>query len=494
MTELPCVPGFFGKLPMRGDFVVRRLPPQFVRSWDAWLQQALVESQEQLSGQWVDIYLSSPLWRFGLSAGVCGESAWIGVLMPSVDQAGRYFPLTVAAPVGNSNHLDSLFLASIPWLEKVENLLLTVLDDAADLDLFDRNLQLLHSPFTTSSVDLADANNNQSSENNIQSQLKQWLSDCYSSGRTIWSSSGSELVKPSFFLLEGLPDSALLLLTGSTVTAGQPQGDDSNSPENCNLFSFPSICGQEGLSVGGLGQWYSCALSAVGKVRKINEDAFLERPDICLWAVADGMGGHHAGDVASQTAVVALNDITFPEGGVYKDLAAFIAETVGCLEQANSRLVAMAHSLSPDAVIGSTVVVMLAIGDQCAAVWSGDSRLYRYRAGVLTQLTRDHSLVNEMIRNGQGSREELVKSQVSNVVTQALGAEAELKAETVLFSAQRNDLYLLCSDGLTGEVTEPEICRLFTQAEFYDTPQLLIDLALSRQARDNITVVVVRWL
>ena len=99
-----------------------------------------------------------------------------------------------------------------------------------------------------------------------------------------------------------------------------------------------------------------------------------------------------------------------------------------------------------------------------------------------------------MIRNGQGSREELANSRISNVVTQALGAEAELNAETVLFTAQKNDLYLLCSDGLTGEVSESEISYLLAGAEFNDIPRLLIDSALSRMARDNITVVVVRWI
>jgi len=494
MTELPCVPGFFGKLPMRGDFVVRRLPPQFVRAWDAWLQQTLAKSQEQLGGQWTDIYLSSPLWRFGISSGICGENGWIGVLMPSVDQAGRYFPLTVAVPVTEPDQIDYLFLAAVAWLEQVEDLLLTVLDDAADLDIFDRNLQLLLPTFMTDPADLPDRNSHQSPNNTIQTQLKQWLSDYYRPDCTIWSSSGSERVEPSFFLLDGLPDSALLLLTGPVAIAGQPVLDDFNSLEICNFPNLSSFFTQNNLVIGNPELWQSCALSDVGKVRKINEDAFLERSDIGLWVVADGMGGHHAGDVASQTAIVSLNDIAFPDGGVYKDLPTLITEVVDRLQYANDKLVAMAHDLSPDAVIGSTVVAMLAVGDQCAAVWSGDSRLYQFRAGVLCQLTRDHSLVNEMIRNGQGSREELANSQISNVVTQALGAEAELNVETVLFTAQKNDLYLLCSDGLTAEVSESEICCLLAGTEFNDIPRLLIDSALSRMARDNITVVVVRWI
>lgn len=494
MSELPCVPGFFGKLPMRGDFVLRRLPPQFVRTWDAWLQQALAKSQEQLVGQWTDVYLSSPLWRFGISSGICGKNGWIGVLMPSVDQAGRYFPLTVAVPVTESSQIDYLFLAAVEWLEQIEDLLLTVLDDAADLDVFDRSLQLLLPSFMTAPGGPFNGCDYQSPKNTIQIQLKQWLSGYYRPGCTIWSSSGSELVKPSFLLMEGLPETALLLLAGPGATVGQPLLEDSSSLNICNIPNLSSFFTPVNLGVGNPELWQSCALSDVGKVRKINEDAFLERSDIGLWVVADGMGGHHAGDVASQTAVVSLNDIALPDGGVYNDLPALITEVVDRLQYANDKLVAMAQGLSSDAVIGSTVVAMLAVGGQCAAVWSGDSRLYQFRAGVLNQLTRDHSLVNEMIRNGQGSREELANSQISNVVTQALGAEAKLNVETVLFTAQKNDLYLLCSDGLTGEVSESEICCLLAGAEFNDIPRLLIDSALSRMARDNITVVVVRWI
>jgi serine/threonine protein phosphatase PrpC len=307
-------------------------------------------------------------------------------------------------------------------------------------------------------------------------------------------SAGSELVKPSFFLLDGLPDSALLLLTGEAATADRLPADISGFPVNLIAGDPPVESGREPSAADESGQWCSGALSNVGKVRKLNEDAFLERSDSGLWAVADGMGGHHAGDVASRTTIVALNEIAASRSGVHKDLDVFVGEVVDCLEKTNRQLVGMARQLSPEAVIGSTVVVMLAAEDQCAVVWSGDSRLYQYRDGILTQLTRDHSLVNEMISSGRGSREELAESRISNVVTQALGAEAELKAETIRFTALKNDLYLLCSDGLTGEVNDVEICRLLAQNEFDDIPRVLIDTALQRRAGDNVTVVIVRWV
>ena len=328
MTSSSCGPGFFGKLPMRGDFVARRLPPQFIKPWDAWLQLAITKSQEQLGEQWVDTYLSSPLWRFGLSPGVCGKSAWMGVLMPSVDQVGRYFPLTVALPIKNP-HLASLFIAGAQWLEEVELLALTVLDDGADFAEFDSHLQQLLPSFLAPAENLSTKRDNQlltvtiqppefscklsslDEITNAQSHLNHWLSNHSLPGCTMWSTSGSKLVEPSFFLFEGLPDEAFSLLTGTIAKAARHNGEALISSKNSKVFDEPPLCHKRARLPGGNPKrWHSCALSDVGKVRKINEDAFLERSDIGLWVVADGMGGHHAGDVASQTAVIALNCCT----------------------------------------------------------------------------------------------------------------------------------------------------------------------------------------
>ena len=100
--------GFFGKLPKHGDFLSRRLPRAFTDPWDRWLQNAIADSREQMAEDWLNIYLTSPIWRFALSPGLCGDNAWAGVLMPSVDRVGRYFPLTLAAPLENDCSLMAL--------------------------------------------------------------------------------------------------------------------------------------------------------------------------------------------------------------------------------------------------------------------------------------------------------------------------------------------------------------------------------------------------
>ena len=128
--------GFYGKLPALGDFVQRGLPREFTVPWDEWLARAVAESRAQLGESWLDVYLTSPLWRFVLTAGTCGPNAWAGVLMPSVDRVGRYFPLTVASRVPAHCDPFATVAAAEPWFTAVETLMLGVLD-AEELDLDD---------------------------------------------------------------------------------------------------------------------------------------------------------------------------------------------------------------------------------------------------------------------------------------------------------------------------------------------------------------------
>lgn len=120
-------PGFFGKLVSHGDFVTRRLPPGLVEAWDGWLQQCIHASRQQLGDGWLEHYLTSPVWRFAIGKGVLGEQAWAGVMMPSVDRVGRYFPLMIAAPGS----------AGTGWYDALEDLARSALDTAFVLEEFD---------------------------------------------------------------------------------------------------------------------------------------------------------------------------------------------------------------------------------------------------------------------------------------------------------------------------------------------------------------------
>lgn len=144
LTDGALSPGYFGKLPARGDFMTRNLPRSFREPWDHWLQAAMTASRQQLGEAWLEHYLVSPVWRFTLSPGVCGETAYAGVLMPSVDRVGRYFPLTIAAPVPQEANL--LELAGNEWFERVEQEALAGLDERLDLEEFDERVKALGLP------------------------------------------------------------------------------------------------------------------------------------------------------------------------------------------------------------------------------------------------------------------------------------------------------------------------------------------------------------
>jgi len=136
--------GFHGKLPVRGDFLTANLPRSFVDPWDAWLQAGIAASQAQLGERWLSIYLESPIWRFVLSPGACGPQAWAGVLMPSVDKVGRYFPLTIATELPDGPSVLETVTTATTWFERAEAIAMQALDDdGLDLDAFGRDVAAL---------------------------------------------------------------------------------------------------------------------------------------------------------------------------------------------------------------------------------------------------------------------------------------------------------------------------------------------------------------
>jgi len=137
---MPNVPGFYGKFPELGDFVNRRLPLEFIEEWDDWLQQAISHSKESLAERWLDAYLTSPIWRFVVHHGLLGEYPWCGVLMPSVDRVGRYFPLTVACRLPLDANPVSIIYDGNSWFDASEKIILTALEEQFDLDDFDNRV------------------------------------------------------------------------------------------------------------------------------------------------------------------------------------------------------------------------------------------------------------------------------------------------------------------------------------------------------------------
>ena len=231
-------------------------------------------------------------------------------------------------------------------------------------------------------------------------------------------------------------------------------------------------------------QFRSIARSHVGKVRSINEDAVLARDDLCLWCVADGMGGHDAGDVASSTIIQRLSATTLSMDG--KRMLASVREGI---MDVNHRL--WTQGVKDGRVIGSTVVALIAVQDQFACLWAGDSRAYLWREGSLAKITEDHSVVSELVRAGVISEDQAETHPDANVVTRAVGADEQVEIEISTNEVRAGDRFLLCSDGLTKMLSEPEIAWILQTPGLEEAANGLISATIERGAKDNVSVVLV---
>jgi len=224
-------------------------------------------------------------------------------------------------------------------------------------------------------------------------------------------------------------------------------------------------------------------LSHEGCARTVNEDAHLTREDIGLWVVADGMGGHEDGQIASAAIVEALDSVALDA-----DFDAHLRQLSAMLATANDAIFRAAEEASVR--MGSTAAILHIDGFQYGCLWVGDSRIYRLRDGLLTRLTRDHTQVQEMMDRGLLTREEARGHPMSHVLSRAVGVEPDLRPETSVGAVLPHDVFLLCSDGLHGLVPDDEIARCMA-ASGRGAARVLLDLALERGAPDNVTVVTV---
>lgn len=251
--------------------------------------------------------------------------------------------------------------------------------------------------------------------------------------------------------------------------------------------------------------YQAAAASHRGKVRSANEDSFGIAADEGLFVVCDGMGGAAAGEVASRLAVDTMlkSFAADAQALAKKDTAADVApatEHVGvsallrdAVDDANHLVYSKAANDSRLHGMGTTLVAMLAREKSVWVAHVGDSRCYLYRGGVLEQLTRDHSLVDEQVKLGQLTREEAERSPLRNVITRAVGSQRSVNAEIREVEVARGDLFLLCSDGLTRELPDNRIETLLKKATDLDVLcQQLIEAANNAGGRDNVTCILVR--
>jgi serine/threonine protein phosphatase Stp1 len=233
-------------------------------------------------------------------------------------------------------------------------------------------------------------------------------------------------------------------------------------------------------------RFLSWATTHVGTVRSHNEDALVNRPDLGMWVVADGAGGHARGDVASRMIVEALETIPpdLPAGAMLSEIRQRVNDTHAALRAQQNG--------DPRQMSASTIVVLVARGNHFACLWAGDSRAYLLRGGEFTQITRDHSLVQELVDSGAITQAEADSHPSANVITRAVGADIELDLDKVTSDLLPGDRFLLCSDGLCKTVPDAEMAALLAAPEA--PTERLIEAALAHRGRDNVTAVAMQVL
>jgi serine/threonine-protein phosphatase Stp1 len=228
-------------------------------------------------------------------------------------------------------------------------------------------------------------------------------------------------------------------------------------------------------------------MTNIGKKRQVNEDALLDEPERAVWAVADGMGGHESGDVASRMAVAALLSCADMD-----DVDAAIDAFSGALERTNVELLQIAAGGDRPRTIGTTVVALTIRQARFGCVWAGDSRCYLIRERQIEQLTQDHSLVQDLVRSGMLAPDEAESHPDANVITQAVGASRDLRLDRVSGEARAGDHFVLVSDGVTRKLSDDELCVLVASRNPHQAAQEIERIVLERGAPDNLTAVIVR--
>lgn len=228
----------------------------------------------------------------------------------------------------------------------------------------------------------------------------------------------------------------------------------------------------------------SVAATHPGLVRRVNEDRYAERTADGLWVVADGMGGHAFGDWAAHAVVQAIESVQIPP-----TFDAAVQAVADGVHSANRRI--WAESQRRGQQMGSTVVVLLVHGDRFAALWVGDSRIYLGRDDMLVPLTRDHSQVQEMVDRGLIAPEDATDHPRGHVLARAVGVGERIAVDVVTDVVEPGDRFLLCSDGLSGQVADPELAAMLGLPAQSEAIEALVGRALDRGAPDNVTAVLV---
>lgn len=472
---------FYGKLPSRGDFVQRRMPRELFAAWEPWIAEILTQSRRGLGEAWAELYSASPVWRFSLSPGLCGDQGYAGVLIPSRDRVGRLFPLAIVRSVQPEETAASpLSAARAAWFESTIQLAVQALaEPAMSLEDFDAALLELHPPRPVAEARLGLPA--AGVEWRPLAGLAELPADVVEVSRrasaadtgplSCWWTAGRSSIPAGWFACAGLPDAATFvsMLTGFAPPVSPP----ASPPESSNVR--PNVART----------LTSASASHRGKVRGINQDACLEHQELDLWVVADGVGGGRDGERASR----AVCDILALLRGA-ASLEALVAAVQAALQTVNAELLEDGHEYQD--TCATTVVVLLVHDGRFAVSWAGDSRVYQWHESRLAQLTTDHNVYEALDRSDAfaGFKDLVVPD--GNLITRSVGGADQVELEVRYGELRRGSRFLLCSDGVYRELSDAEIGEILAQADSpADACRRFQEEVLRRAARDNFTALVV---
>ncbi|MGL4237604.1 type VI secretion system-associated protein TagF [Tabrizicola sp.] len=401
-TEVIVRSGYFGKVPTQGDFVSNGLQRNLADALDRWLRQAMQQSQRRMGRDWLDAFLVAPIWRMALTSGTLGPDPVVGLMMPSVDRIGRYFPLVIAAQLTGLSPDVHDMIALTEWYDAAEKLALSTLDPGFLFANFDQAVTSL----------------------GMRILPEFWSRHSKGKPLSVWwcGSSPDEVVQ-----FNGMPDphdfERLFLLT-TTVEAVSPAAQQPPvSQTNRTLLSV------------------DCAAASLKGLRS---PALMEATAIAenqqAMSVISGVGKLVGTRVAVQIVADTLSTIENPFS--MNDL---VAEAKGKLGTANALL--RARNQPPGEVSAASTVTLLVQAQRYSVLWAGNARAYLLRDGVMTLLTRDH-----------------VEARLPTVLIRAVGGPGPLLLDTVAGEAREDDRFLLCSAGLAVALTEQEIASTLANA------------------------------
>lgn len=402
--------GYFGKVPTQGDFVSSGLPRELADAFDLWLRQAMRDSQRSLERGWLDAFLVAPVWRMAFAPGVAGPDPVIGIMMPSVDRIGRYFPLIIAAPLAGLELTAERIAQLTPWFDEAEALALLTLDADFSIARFDEAVARIATPPFLSG------------EEKEEEAARMY-------DVSLWWRDGDEANVIGF---KGMPDPADYagkLLAQPALPSGEaPEQEPAERPLPPHARPLLTVdCAQASLK---------------GTHSATLREAAVINADGQAMSVISGIGKQPGMGAAVQVVADTLARIENPFS--MNDL---VAEAKGKLGTANTLL--QARGIPSGQVFAASVVTLLVQASRYSLLWAGNARAYLLRDGVLEMLTRDH-----------------VETRLPGiVVTRAIGSDRQLALDSAAGQVREGDRFLLCSAGLAEALTETELAETLATAD-----------------------------